>query len=89
MSSEQITGVVRAILAAIGGYVIAKGWVDAANFETIAGAVVTSVVAGWSIFAKRPASIAVQAQNIKGVDVVTAPSASPAVKEAVAEAKAA
>lgn len=55
MTAEQIAGVVRALVAAIGGYFVGQGLVDAETVTTIAGAVATLAVAGWSIWAKKQA----------------------------------
>jgi hypothetical protein len=53
MTGEQIAGVVRAIVAALGGYFVGQGVVDAETVTTIGGAVATLAAAGWSIYAKR------------------------------------
>jgi uncharacterized membrane protein len=87
MTTDQITGILRAILAAIGGFILAKGWISADNWNWIVGGVVTLAPVIWSWIANRPASIAASAQGIQGVDVVTSSSASSDVKAAVAAAK--
>lgn len=51
---DQIGGVLRAILGAIGGYFVAKGVVSTDMLNTIVGAVVTLVTAGWSIWTNKP-----------------------------------
>jgi hypothetical protein len=53
MTGEQIAGVVRAIVAAAGGYFVGKGLVDAETVTTIGGAVATLATAAWSIYSKR------------------------------------
>lgn len=53
MNMDQVAGVLRTILAAGGGYFVAKGYVDNATMMSIVGAVVTIVTAGWSVWAKR------------------------------------
>ena len=55
MTSDQIAGVVRALVAAVGGYFVGQGLVDAETVTTIGGAVATLAVAAWSIYAKRQA----------------------------------
>lgn len=87
MSSDQITGILRAVLAAIGGFILAKGWINAETWAWITGGIVTIGPTIWSWFANRPASIAVAAQNLTGVTVTTTPAAGPAVQAAVAAAK--
>jgi hypothetical protein len=52
MTKEMIWGVIRAILAAGGGYFVAKGMIDSGTLETVLGAIGTIFVAGWSIWVK-------------------------------------
>lgn len=89
MSSDQITGIIRAILAAIGGFIIAKGWVNAETWAWIVGGVATIGPIIWSWVSNRPASIAAKAQALPGVTVNTTPAAGSAVQDSVAAAKAA
>lgn len=56
MSAEEVGGVVRTVLAALGGYLVAKGVVDAATVTAVAGAIGTLVVAVWSVWVKRKAA---------------------------------
>jgi hypothetical protein len=53
MTHEQIGGIVRALVAAAGGYVVGLGLIDAETMMTVGGAVSTLVVAVWSIMSKR------------------------------------
>lgn len=53
MTGEQIAGVVRAIVAAAGGYFIGQGLVDAETVTAIGGAIATLATAAWSIYSKR------------------------------------
>jgi hypothetical protein len=53
VTSEQIWGLLRAFLALIGGILIAKGYVDAALWETIIGGIGALFVAGWSLWSNR------------------------------------
>jgi hypothetical protein len=89
MNSEQIQGIIRAILAAIGGFILAKGWVNAETWAWIVGGLSTVGPVIWTWFGNRPAAQAAAAQRIEGVNVQVAPSAPDAVKTAVADAKAA
>ena len=54
MTGEQVGGIVRAIMAALGGYLVGQGIVDANTAATIGGAVGTLVVAVWSVWSKGP-----------------------------------
>lgn len=88
MDTNQIQGIVRAIMAAIGGFILAKGWVNAETWAWIVGGVATVVPTVWTWFSNRPATIAAAAQKIEGVNVQVTASAPEAVKTAVADAKA-
>ncbi len=48
MSSDQIGGILRAIFAAIGGWLVGKGMVGAELWASVSGALITLAVAGWS-----------------------------------------
>lgn len=54
MTAEQIWGIVRTILAAAGGWVVAKGYIDNATLQAVLGALGTLFVAGWSVWSKKP-----------------------------------
>lgn len=53
MTGEQIWGIVRTILAAGGGYIVAKGYVDNSTMSSIIGAIGTLFIAGWSVWSKK------------------------------------
>lgn len=53
MSSDQIWGVVRAILAAAGGYFVAKGTISSDTLNSVIGALGTIFAAGWSVVSKK------------------------------------
>lgn len=55
MTAEQVGGIVRAIIAAVGGYFVGKGITDAATVTAVGGAVATLVVAVWSVLSKKTA----------------------------------
>lgn len=55
MTGEQIWGVVRTILAGVGGYFVSKGVVDGAFVDAIVGGIGTIFVAVWSFVSKKPA----------------------------------
>lgn len=42
--------IVRAVIAAAGGYVVAKGWTDPASWDTWAGAIVVAVTGAWGMY---------------------------------------
>lgn len=53
MSADQVGGIVRAIVAAVGGYFIGKGITDAATVTAVGGALATLAVAVWSFMSKK------------------------------------
>lgn len=53
MHPDQIAGVVRAVVAAIGGYFVGRGIIDESTATAIAGAAATIATAVWSVVAKR------------------------------------
>lgn len=57
MTSDQITGILRAILTAVGGYLVGKGIVDQATATSLIGAAVTIGGALWSLYSNRPKTI--------------------------------
>jgi hypothetical protein len=88
MTADQISGLIRTILAALGGFVIAKGWFSTETWAWIVGGLATIGPVIWSWVSNRPAAIAASAQALPGVNVQTTPAAGPAVQTAVADAKA-
>lgn len=55
MNGEQIAGIVRALVAAVGGYMVGKGLVDSETVVSISGALATLATAVWSVMAKKKA----------------------------------
>jgi len=53
ITTEQVGGIVRALVAAAGGYFVGQGLVDAETMMTVGGAITTLVVAIWSIYSKK------------------------------------
>ena len=53
MNQEQIGGIVRAVVAALGGYLVGQGIVDQATMVTIGGAIATLVVSVWSVYSNK------------------------------------
>ncbi len=56
MNGEQIAGIVRALVAAAGGYFVGQGYIDAETATTVGGAIVTLAVAAWSVWSKKKAA---------------------------------
>lgn len=56
VTGEQIGGIVRAVVSAIGGYLVGKGYIDSETALAVTGAVVTLATAIWSVVSKRPAA---------------------------------
>ena len=53
MTAEQIGGIARTILAALGGVLVSRGYIDNATMMAVVGALVTIGTAGWSVWSKR------------------------------------
>lgn len=53
MTKTEVYGVARAVLAAIGGFVVARGWIDSETAVSLAGALATVAAAVWSVKSKR------------------------------------
>jgi len=53
MTGDQIAGIVRAVLSALGGFLVAKGVIDAATLTAVVGAVATLAAAAWSVYSKK------------------------------------
>lgn len=87
MTIDQITGVIRAILAALGGFILAKGWISVEYWNWLVGGVISIIPVIWTLINNRPAAIAATAQKIEGVTVVTSSSAAASVVNSVAAQK--
>ena len=55
MGSTEVGGIIRALVSALGGYLVGQGLVDNETAVTIGGAIVPLIVAIWSVIAKRKA----------------------------------
>jgi hypothetical protein len=53
MTAEQIAGIVRTVVAALGGFLVAKGVADAETVAAVAGALATLAAAAWSWLSKK------------------------------------
>ena len=49
MNNDQITGIIRAVLAAGGGLLVQRGYVDNQTMTTIIGAILAMGAAAWSV----------------------------------------
>lgn len=54
MNADQIGGIIRAVAAAIGGYFVGKGMIDASTVTTLTGLAATVGVAIWSAITNKP-----------------------------------
>jgi hypothetical protein len=55
MNVEYIGGIVRAVVSAIGGYLVGKGTIDSETAVALTGAAVTIATAVWSVWSKKAA----------------------------------
>ena len=70
MNSDQIAGIIRAILSAIGGYFVGKGIIDASTMTSIVGALATLGAALWDFFAKTNNAIVASAAALPEVQSI-------------------
>lgn len=54
MTGEQIAGIVRAVVSAVGGYFVGRGVIDGETVVAIGGALATLATAAWSVWSKKP-----------------------------------
>ena len=57
MNSDQIGGMIRAILPPFIAYAVAKGWVNAGSADWIVSSVIALAAAGWSIWTNKPGTV--------------------------------
>lgn len=55
MNADQFGGVMRALFAALGGFVAAKGWIPLDTYGAVTTALVTAGTAIWSWRTNSPA----------------------------------
>jgi hypothetical protein len=48
-------GVIRAVLSALGGVLVVKGYGDESTIQALVGAVLVFIQGGWSIYEKKAA----------------------------------
>ncbi len=53
MNKTEVYGVVRTVLAAVGGVLVGKGYIDSETAMSLAGAAATIAAAIWSVKSKR------------------------------------
>lgn len=56
MNAAEVGGIVRTVLAALGGLAVGKGWIDNETMIAMVGAIVTIGTGVWSVFQKRSAA---------------------------------
>lgn len=57
MNNDQVAGIIRAIVSAVGGYLAGKGYIDSETAVAVGGAVVVIATAVWSFISKKPATV--------------------------------
>ncbi len=84
MTSDQLLGILRTLLAAAGGYVVAKGWTDAATATAATGAIITLLTAGWSFYTHSKTAMIKSVNSAdNGVKVVSENAVAPQVDKAL------
>ncbi len=49
MQTDQITGIVRAVVPALVAYLVGKGWIPAGSAADIGALILAALAAGWSV----------------------------------------
>lgn len=83
MDQAQILGILRGVLAALGGSLVANGVINDGQLQTIIGAVLTIAPIVWSVIQKHQQYVAVVKAATTGVPVqatVTSPIAQTSLK---------
>lgn len=58
LTGDQVGGIVRALLAAAGGWAVSKGLVDSSTATTVAGVGAAAIAGAWSWWTNSPTSMA-------------------------------
>ena len=53
MNSNQLSGILRAVIPGVIAYAVGKGWVSASSAADLGAAVITIVMAGWSVYSNQ------------------------------------
>lgn len=64
MTLEMMLGVLRSIVAAVGGWLVGKGLLDASLVEQISGGLITLATAAYSVWSKTKHRLLAQAKKI-------------------------
>lgn len=84
MNGDQLLGILRAVLAAAGGWAVGKGYTDSATATAVAGALLTIATAVWTYYAHtQNAMINSVNKADNGVKVVAATASVPTVNESL------
>lgn len=78
MSWEQISSILRHILTFGGGFIVAKGWVDAEAMAGVVGAIITIGGAVWAYLNKTSSSLVAQAAALPEVQSIKLEPSAPA-----------
>lgn len=64
MNKEQVLGLVRHILTAVGAVLTFKGVIDEATFTGLVGILLTSTASIWSLFEKKTSTLLTKAEDL-------------------------
>jgi hypothetical protein len=64
MNQEQILGLVRHILTAVGAILTFKGIIDEGTYTALVGILLTSTASIWSLLGKRTSTLVAKAQDL-------------------------
>lgn len=83
MNSEQIVSIARQVLLFVGGFIVAKGWIDTATLTTVVGALITLGTSFWATYTRRNNGLVASAAAVPEVtQIVTSPTQASEVTSA-------
>lgn len=68
MDNAVILGILRTVLAAAGGILVTKGYLDDATLQQVVGAVIAIIAAVWSVISKKSAAKTVATAAVTGLN---------------------
>lgn len=68
MDKTVVGGIARTVLVGAGGFLVGKGWIDAATLDQVVGALIVIGGAVWSIIQKKSAAKKIEVAAQTGVN---------------------
>lgn len=84
MNSDNLQSIARAILTSLGGALVANGYVTAAQWQAVVGAVIALAAVAWSVYSNHQTKAANVVAAATGVPTVVPLVGTPTIANAVA-----